>query len=106
MRLKSKRSRACDIPYKVKKAVWIRDRGRCIFCGSHYAMPTAHYVSRANGGLGVEQNILTLCNDCHRRYDQTTDRKALKEFFTAYLKSQYVDWDESKLYYKKGISDD
>lgn len=103
--LKSKRSRACDIPPKVKKAVWIRDNGRCVFCG-RLGNPNAHYVSRAKGGLGVEQNILTLCNDCHRRYDQTTDRKALKEFFTAYLKSQYVDWDENKLYYKKGCSDD
>lgn len=105
MRLISKRSRACDIPQKVKKAVWIRDKGRCVFCG-RLGNPNAHYISRAKGGLGIEQNILTLCNDCHRRYDQTTDRKALKEYFTAYLKSQYIDWDESKLYYKKGISDD
>ena len=103
--LKSKRSRACDIPPKVKKAVWIRDNGRCVFCG-RLGNPNAHFISRAKGGLGVEQNILTLCNDCHRRYDQTTDRKALKEYFTAYLKSQYVDWDENKLYYKKGCSDD
>ncbi len=105
MRLMSKRSRACDIPPKVKKAVWIRDNGRCVFCG-RLGNPNAHFISRAEGGLGIEQNVLTLCMDCHRRYDQTTDRKALKEYFTAYLKSQYVDWDESKLYYKKGISDD
>lgn len=104
--LKSKRSRACDIPPKVKKAVWIRDRGRCIFCGSHYAMPNAHFISRAKGGLGIEENVMTLCFRCHRRYDQTVEREALKEYFTAYLKSQYIDWDESKLYYKKGCSDD
>ena len=101
MRYKSKRSRACDITPAVKQAVWERDHGQCVVCGSHYAMPNAHYISRAKGGLGVEQNILTLCMDCHRRYDQTTDRKAMKEYLKEYLKSRYPNWEESDLYYKK-----
>lgn len=101
MHYKSKRSRACDITQAVKQAVWERDNGQCVVCGSHYAMPNAHYISRAKGGLGIEQNILTLCLDCHRRYDQTTDRKAMKEYLKEYLKSQYPNWEESELYYKK-----
>lgn len=30
-------------------------------CGSSYAMPNAHYIARAQGGLGIEENIVTLC---------------------------------------------
>ena len=50
----SKRSKACDISPKVKKKVWERDNHCCIICGSPYAMPNAHYISRAQGGLGIE----------------------------------------------------
>ena len=32
-------------------------------------MPNAHYISRAHGGLGIEENIVTLCLDCHNNYD-------------------------------------
>jgi 5-methylcytosine-specific restriction endonuclease McrA len=64
-------------------------------------MPNAHYISRAQGGLGVEENIVTLCADCHRAYDQTTARKWYRERIREYLKNQYPGWDESKLIYRK-----
>jgi 5-methylcytosine-specific restriction endonuclease McrA len=66
------------------------------------AFSNAHFISRAQGGLGVEENILTLCPGCHRRYDQTTEREELRGFFREYLQQKYLDWDESKLYYRKG----
>ena len=100
MMYKSKRARACDIPQKVKQKVFERD-GYCVLCGNPNASPNAHYISRSQGGLGIEQNVLTLCNACHHRYDQTTDRKQLREFFKEYLKSKYADWDETSLIYKK-----
>jgi 5-methylcytosine-specific restriction endonuclease McrA len=62
----------------------------------------AHFISRAQMGRGVPENGLTLCPGCHRRYDQTTERSELREFFREYLKSKHPGWDESKLYYKKG----
>jgi 5-methylcytosine-specific restriction endonuclease McrA len=101
MRYKSKRAKACDITQAVKCKVWERDQERCIFCGNPYAMPNAHFISRAHGGLGIEENVLTLCNDCHRRYDQTTDRKQMREFFKSYLQSKYKGWSEENLTYKK-----
>ena len=84
----------------VKKRVLERDRC-CVLCGSADGQPCAHYISRARGGLGIEENILTLCWKCHMRYDQTVERKALRTFFRSYLMSKYPDWDESKLIYKK-----
>lgn len=102
MNYKSERSKACDIPRAVKNAVWSRDRLRCILCGNPRAMPNAHYISRAEGGLGVEKNIVTLCADCHREYDQTTHRKAIREEIRQYLISKYGEsWIESELYFKK-----
>lgn len=101
MNYKSKRAKACDITPEVKETVWERDNYACVFCGKVYASPNAHYIARSKNGLGIEQNILTLCNDCHRRYDQTTDRKKMREFFKRYLQSKYENWNEDNLIYKK-----
>ena len=100
--MKSRRSKACDIPAKVKKLVWERDKESCILCGRRNAMPNAHYISRVHGGLGIEQNIVTLCHNCHFSYDNSTRRKEIGEYIETYLKTKYPDWDKSKLTYKKG----
>lgn len=109
--MKSKRSKATNIPMSVKKRVWERDKGRCVVCGNYCnVMPNAHYISRQKGGLGIEENIVTLCteltkNKCHRRYDFGTkqERAEIKEKIKSYLQSKYEDWDEDKLIYKKNI---
>lgn len=102
--MKTKRSRACDIPRRVKEAVWERDKGCCIVCGSPEAMPNAHYISRAHGGLGIENNIVTLCRTCHDKYDNGTgdDREIIGRVMREYLQEHYPDWDEQNLVYKKG----
>ena len=55
-----KRTKALDIPEKVKRRVWERDGHQCVLCGSIYAMPNAHYISRAQGGLGIEENAVII----------------------------------------------
>jgi 5-methylcytosine-specific restriction endonuclease McrA len=97
---KSQRTKALEIPPQVKKAVFERDGGACVWCAKR-GDPCAHYIPRSHGGLGIEENILTLCWDCHMRYDQSEDRAEMGEFFKGYLKSKYPDWDETKLIYKK-----
>lgn len=97
----SKRSKACDISKKTKDIVWDRDNHRCIFCGSPNAMPNAHVIPRSKGGLGVEKNIVTACIDCHRKMDQTSERKKYLNHAKKYLKSIYSDWNEEELIYKK-----
>lgn len=102
MGMKSKRSKACDITQSVKQRVWDRDEHRCIVCGDPCAMPNAHYISRANGGLGVEENIVTLCRKCHHACDNTADRYIYLDFIKTYLRGKYgADWSEEKLTYKK-----
>lgn len=93
-------TKAKAISPEVKKAVFARDHGECVLCHCP-GEPNAHYISRAQGGLGIEENILTLCPKCHRKFDQSVHRVLIRAQLRAYLKSQYRDWDESKLYYRK-----
>lgn len=100
-KLMNKRTKACDISQKVKNKVWKRDNECCILCGSPYARPNAHFISRSHSGLGIEKNIVTLCSNCHRRYDQTTERENIRVYIRNYLKEKYKDWNEEDLVYKK-----
>lgn len=98
-----KRTKALDISKSVKDAVWKRDGGCCVYCGSPRAMPNAHYIPRSHGGLGIPKNIVTLCCDCHMRYDNTAERPIIKQFLKSYLQSKYPEWDETELIYRKWI---
>lgn len=98
--MKSKRSRACEIRPKVKEAVRRRDAGRCIICRQP-GLPNAHYIPRSQGGLGVEQNIVTLCPSCHIAYDNGHKRREYKELIRNYLMSRYRNWNEKDLIYDK-----
>lgn len=110
--MKTKRAKACDIPASVKRKVFARDNGRCVVCGNSVnVMPNAHYISRSKGGLGIEQNIVTLCtnlteNKCHYKFDSGTkeEREFCGERIKSHLKSCYTDWQEEYLYYQKGES--
>ena len=106
--MKTKRSKATDIPMLVKQKVWERDNQCCVVCGNHIAMPNAHYIPRSKGGLGIEENIVTLCtsvtpNHCHERFDKGSikEREQIRKIIKKYLKSKYNDWSEEKLIYHK-----
>lgn len=105
-------TRARSIPKAVKLRVAERDSidgwPCCINCGrptpdGGTEWSNAHYIPRSQEGLGTtEENILTLCPDCHHDFDQTTKREKMRSFFREYLMEHYPDWDESKLVYRKG----
>ena len=99
--MKSRRTKALEISPRVKAVVWERDEEMCILCGAHNASPSCHFISRGQGGLGIEENIFTACWDCHRRYDQSIHRKEMREIIKDYLTGHYPNWDESQLYYRK-----
>ena len=99
--MRSERTKAVDIKPSVKKAVYKRDGGRCIICGSYRGQPNAHYIPRSAGGLGIEENIVTLCPTCHRAYDETASRKVYGAHIEVYLKSHYPEWDKEELIYRR-----
>lgn len=97
----SRMSRACEIPPKVRRKVWARDGGCCIICGNPRAKANAHYIRRSQGGLGIEQNVVTLCQQCHDDFDNGSKRAENGKLIRDYLKACYKNWDEQKLYYNK-----
>jgi 5-methylcytosine-specific restriction endonuclease McrA len=109
--MKAYRTKELEIPKAVKLKVANRDSvdgwACCILCGKPaptsypLAFSCCHYIPRSQGGLGIEENILTLCWDCHLKFDQSTEQSKMKEFFRKYLQSKYPEWDEENLVYKK-----
>lgn len=100
---KNKRAKACDISRKVRLAVMERDQGVCVLCWQNNGVPNAHFISRAHGGKGIEENIVTLCLSCHDKYDHgiRADREIMRGRIREYLKDHYSDWNEDDLIYRK-----
>lgn len=99
--MKSKRTKACEITPEVRRAVEKRDGGCCIFCGNPHARGEAHFIARSHGGLGIEQNILTVCRPCHHEMDNGKNRAYYTATAECYLRDIYPDWNIEDLIYKK-----
>lgn len=96
----NKRTKALNISAETKQIVYARDDGRCILCGRP-GDPVCHFIPRSQGGLGVEQNIVTLCYFCHMEYDQTSHRPEVGDKIESYLRSKYKNLDNLQLTYRK-----
>ena len=99
-----KRTRACAIPKEVKLIVYERDHERCIFCDSP-GLPEAHVIPRSHGGLGVPQNIITVCRSCHDKLDNSTDRQQMLDVAVGYLKRYYPNISQTDVIYQKWEKD-
>lgn len=95
-----RRTKALQISAKTKKNVYERDGGLCIFC-HRPGDPVAHVVARSHGGLGIEQNIVTACAECHRMLDNSTERQSMLEHAKLYLRAKYGVWSAEECTYKK-----
>ena len=56
-----------SIPQEVKVAVWQRDNGRCVDCGSQTDLEFDHVIPVSMGGANTERNLQLLCAVCNRR---------------------------------------
>ena len=74
--------------------------GACIFCGAP-GLPEAHVVPRSHGGLGCEENIVTVCRICHDKLDNSVERQQMLHEAAEHLKRFYPDWDAKKNVYDK-----
>lgn len=99
----TKRTKDLGIDKKTKMIVWERDNHRCIFCGKLVPWNNAnsHFIKRSHGGLGIERNIITNCEKCHHKFDDTPEREEMWEYAERYLMSKYKDFDIRDLLYKK-----
>ena len=99
-----KRTRACAISKKTKQRVYERDMGACIFCGAP-GLPEAHVVPRSHGGLGCEENIVTVCRTCHDKLDNSVERQQMLQEAAEHLMRFYPDWDAKKFVFDKWHKD-
>lgn len=94
---KSKRKLATNIPPNVYQDVLLRDK-RCIICGNQYNLECHHFIYRKHGGMGIEQNLVMLCNGCHIKIHT---HKLDKTIIEQYLRKHYQYWDKNMLKYRK-----
>lgn len=82
-----------DISPEVRKKVLARDSWDgcpcCILCGKPLMQGAHlhHVIERSRGGKGTEDNLVTLCFNCHSRYHNTYD-PAMRAFFEDYLEEK------------------
>jgi hypothetical protein len=59
------------IPERVRHAVWRRDHGRCVQCGSNEQLEFDHIIPLSRGGSSTERNLQLLCAQCNRAKGST-----------------------------------
>lgn len=101
--MKSERTKALMISKETKLKVWERDNHCCIFCGRHveWNCANSHFIKRSHGGLGIEENIMTNCPQCHYLFDDTPMRKNMIPYAEEYFMKKYPNWNKDNLVYKK-----
>ena len=92
--MKSNRSKATDISQSVRNAVLKRDNRRCIFCSSLRGLTIAHIISRSQGGLGVEENLVTACLNCHNKMDFTKQREVMLKTAKEHIRRNHGEFKE------------
>lgn len=60
-------SRRQPIPREVRRAVWERDGGRCVECGTDFDLQYDHVIPVALGGATTTENLQLLCGPCNRQ---------------------------------------
>ena len=65
---KNPRLRLDSTSYRdLHRRVLERDGWRCQACGKMYQLQVDHLKLRSHSGSDEEQNLITLCTECHKR---------------------------------------
>jgi len=95
-----KLTKACAIPPKVKRIVEERDNGWCVLCGLP-GKPEAHFIAKSRHGLGIPENIITLCRPCHDQYDFHDFDGTIERRLREYLEEYYPGFPDDQRIYNK-----
>jgi hypothetical protein len=67
LKLIQEKPRTRGIPAKVRYAVYMRDEGKCVYCGSNVNIEFDHIIPFSKGGSHSKDNIRVLCQTCNRK---------------------------------------
>ncbi|KKN63004.1 hypothetical protein LCGC14_0506440 [marine sediment metagenome] len=68
-----------NISGKVKKFVFEREQGKCVYCGSTEKLEFDHIIPASKGGSNFEGNIQLVCMDCNRAKYKYLDDDFLRD---------------------------
>ena len=70
------------VPFS-KRNVMVRDRYRCVYCGTNEKLTIDHVIPASRGGKSNFENCVTACKPCNNKKDRRTPSEA-----KMYLKKQ------------------
>ena len=91
-----------SLPF-TRKNVWMRDKGRCQYCGKFVKMKDMgwdHVVPRDQGGRSCWNNIVCSCFECNRRKDCRTPVQAGMKLLNHPKAPTYVMSKEKEMAFK------
>lgn len=99
--MKKASTKACGISPAVKRAVAERDGGICVVCGRNVGLPEGHYIPRSKMGLGIEENIVCICPECHDKQHARGCGELVRRRMKEHLDRFYPGFpDEDRVYHK------
>lgn len=83
-----------DIPKNTRDYILQRDEHKCQICGRETKLHIHHMTKRIDGGNHEPDNLITLCESCHRYVETLDVERATKGCYKNALK--YYDLEDQK----------
>jgi len=96
-----KRKHYTNASKEVRLEVWERDNRHCIICSSPSMLTFAHFIGRGQGGLGIKENLVTLCMECHHQADNGKETRKYKDCMRNYLEELYPSFSDEERKHNK-----
>lgn len=74
---------------------------RHVSCADRLECRTPILSDDHRAAMGVVENIVTLCPNCHRELDEGKNHEMLMSVVVEYIKGFYPDWTPESVTYRK-----
>lgn len=74
---------------RLRRFVLSRDGHRCLVCDDTEDLQVDHFISWADGGLTIHENLLTLCGACNQRKGSLSGEPGLQRARAAFQRDPF-----------------